>query len=169
MGLPGTKWIAFLLSAWLLPALPAFAGRGDLFLDLGVGSFVQEKGRQPAMAGTMGFRFGANERTELNLGVDYGRFLNFGDVRQMELTGLSMAASLTPYPGDLQPLIGAHLGMIRLDGAWRADMGLEAQALASLHDRFQGYFAVNPGLWIGEEGPQIWVKVGLGLRMRLGY
>jgi hypothetical protein len=155
--------------ALFLPAIPGGAARGDLFLDLGAGTFVQEEGRQMAMAGTMGFRFGAAAHTELGLGVDYGRFLTLGGRPQVEVTGIRLASHLAPYPGDFQPLLGAHAGMARLDGAWKTELGVEAQALAAFHDRFQGYASVNPGLWIGPASTEIWVKLGVGLRVRLSY
>ena len=160
---------AFFIGFLLLAAVGLHAARGDLFLDLGAGTMIQERGRQPAMAGNMGFHYGANDWTQLSLGVDYGRFLSYGGSHQVDLTGVSVASYLTPYPGDIEPLIGAHFGMTRVDETWRVDLGLEAQALANLHDRFQGYVAVDPGIWLGEGAPEIWVKLGLGIRVRLGY
>lgn len=161
---------ALYLGVLLLASVASHAGRGDLFLDLGAGTMIQERGRQPAMAGNMGFHYGANEWTQLSLGVDYGRFLSYGGIRQVDLTGVSLGSYITPYPGEIEPLIGAHFGMTRVDDVWRVDLGLSAQALANLHDRFQGYVAVDPGIWVGGgETPEIWVKVGLGLRVRLGY
>lgn len=154
---------------FLLATLPAAAGRGDLFLDLSAGTFVQEQGRQSAMAGSMGFRFGADHWTEYSVGVDYGRFLAQDGRRQMELTGVGGAAFFSPYPGDLKPLLGARLGMTRLDGVWKPEVGLEAQALASVGSLFQAYASVNPGLWLDGRDGDIWVKLGLGLRLRLGY
>lgn len=147
------------------------ADKGGLFLDLGAGTLVQERGRRPAMAGTMAFRFGVGRWTELGLGVDYGRFLRRGGDHKMELSGLSLAAFLTPYPdpGSIRPLVGGHLGMVRVDGRWRVDAGLEARALAEIARGFQGYVAVDPGLWIGEGGAEIWVRLGLGLRIPLRY
>lgn len=160
---------AFFALALVLPALPAGAARGDLFLDLGAGTLVQESGRQPALAGAMGFRFGAAEHAELGLGVDYGRFMTLGGLRQMELTGIRLATYLSPYPGGLQPLLGAHAGMTRLDGAWKPEVGVEAQALAVLHGPFQGYASANPGIWIGSGGMEWWVRLAVGLRVGLGY
>jgi hypothetical protein len=149
---------------------PAPAGRGDLHLDLGAGPLVREGGQRPAMAGNMAFRFGANRWTELGLGVDYGRFLHPGGARRMELSGLSLAAFLTPYPGRLQPLVGGHLGMVRVEDRWRMDLGLETRVLAALGRGFQAYAAVDPGLWLGGDGTaaEIRVRLGLGLRVPLG-
>jgi hypothetical protein len=130
---------------------------------------VQERGRQPALAGAMGFRFGAGRHAELGLGVDYGRFMTLGGLRQMEITGIRVASCLAPYPGRLQPLLGAQAGMTRLDGDWRPEVGLEAQALAAFHEGFQAYAAASPGLWVGAGRMDWWVKLALGFRFSLGY
>jgi hypothetical protein len=87
--------------ALAISTVPAGAARGDLFLDFGGGTLVQENGRQPALTGTMGFRFGAGEHSELGLGVDYGRFLTLGGLRQIEITGIRLAFYLSPYPGGI--------------------------------------------------------------------
>jgi hypothetical protein len=59
--------------------------------------------------------------------------------------------------------------MTRLDGVWKPEVGVEAQALAAFLDRFQGYAAVNPGIWMGSGSTEWWVKLGVGLRVSLGY
>lgn len=150
-----------------LASAPAHAMKDELHLDFGGATLVQGAGRLPALAGTMGFRYGFDPHTEFRLGVDYGRFLAGDEPGQWELTGVGVAGYFAPYPGRLQPLLGLHMGMSRVEADWKPLVGLEAQALATLHRSVLGYASVMPGAWFGDD-TEIWIKLGLGLRLRLG-
>lgn len=143
-----------------------------MFLDAGARTAFWDRSHQFGMGGGMGLAYGANESTELELRLDYN-FLpsrsGTGAQAAMEITDGELVSYFAPYRGDFRPMIGMHLGMVRVrDEALRWNLGMDATALYDFRDRFQLYGTLTPSVLLGEGPGEIWVRMGAGVRLPLG-
>jgi hypothetical protein len=163
-------WIAAML--WL--GMRAFATEaGSLFLDAGGRTSFWDRNHRFSMGGGLGLAYGANESTELQLRMDY-HFMppiaGKGSPGALEITDGELAAFFAPYRGDFRPMVGGHIGLVRvLDEDFRWSLGMDATALYDIQDSFQLYGTLTPSMLLGEGPGEVWMRVGAGMRARLGF
>ncbi|HKP96927.1 MAG TPA: hypothetical protein VJ385_14335 [Fibrobacteria bacterium] len=148
------------------------AESGSLFLELGGRTSFWDRNHRFSMGGGMGLAYGANESAELELRLDY-HFMppraEKGPHGAVEIGDGELAAYFAPYRGDFRPMIGGHLGMVRvLDEDLRWSLGMDATALYDIRDRFQLYGTFTPSVLLGDGPGEVWLRAGAGVRVRLG-
>jgi hypothetical protein len=165
-------WI--LIAAALFPCARAFATEsGSLFLDAGGRTSFWDRNHRFSMGGGMGLAYGANESTELQLRMDY-HFMppiaGKGSPGALEITDGELAAFFAPYRGDFRPMVGGHIGLVRVqDEDFRWSLGMDATGLYDIQDSFQLYGTLTPTMLMGEGPGEVWMRVGAGVRARLGW
>lgn len=168
-------WVlGLILSSASVPARAAEPG--SVFLDGGWrGAFLDREHRLGTGLG-LGLAYGANESTELELRCNYD-FLpsNAGMAGRgaLEIKAGEIAAYFAPYRGDFRPMIGLHTGMVRIQqDELRWNLGMDAMALYDFKDIVQLYGTITPSVLLGgnsgEGSGEVWLRVGLGVRKRLG-
>jgi hypothetical protein len=166
------RWI--LIAALLLPCAGACAAEsGALFLEAGGRTSFWDRSHRFSMGGGMGLAYGANESTELELRMDY-HFMppraGKGAPGALEIADGELAAYFAPYRGDFRPMVGGHIGMARVqDEDLRWSLGMDATAIYDIRDSFQLYGTLTPGMLLGEGPGEVWMRVGAGVRARLGF
>ena len=120
----------------------------------------------------MGLAYGADESTELELRADY----HFIPPRSagapgtaVEISDGELVSYFAPYHGDFRPMIGGHIGMVRVqEEELRWCLGMDAMALYDIQDRLQLYGNLAPTLLLGDGPGEVWIRLGAGVRARLG-
>jgi hypothetical protein len=97
------------------------------------------------------------------------------DASAVEMTAAELAAYFAPYRGDFRPMVGMHAGLARIgpdDLRWT--LGMDATALFDFKDIVQIYGSITPSMLLGGQsgrgiGGEVWLRLGLGVRKRLGF
>ena len=167
-------WLALALALAWVPGRGAEPG--TVFLDGGWRAAFLDREHRMGTGFGLGLAYGANESTELEMRINYdflparpGR-ASEGDV---EIKAGELAGYFAPYRGDFRPMIGAHAGLVRLrtdDLRW--NFGMDVMALYDFKDIVQLYCAMTPSMLMpggsGDANGGVWLRLGLGVRRRLG-
>jgi hypothetical protein len=173
-------WPACALAALLVAYAPApGAEPGSVFLDAGWRGAFLDQAHRIGTGANLGLAYGANESAELELRINYD-FLParpaLADSRALEIKAGELAAYFAPYRGDFRPMIGLHAGMALIESGSSSlywNLGMDAMALYDFRDLVQVYGSLTPSLLLGggsgDSYGELWLRLGLGIRMRLGH
>gem|GEM_PF-5158157 len=152
------------------PVSTACAEPGSVYLDLGGRTTLSDADQGFGRGGGLGLTFGVNEQAELQLrmGYTYIPALNAGPSTRQQIDA-AVVSYYAPYQGGFRPMVGAHAGFVQTNGrrnlGW--DLGMDAMALYDIPDRLQIYASATPA-FLFDQGPwDFWLRMGLGIRLRL--
>ncbi|MEO7776598.1 MAG: hypothetical protein ABIY63_03645 [Fibrobacteria bacterium] len=166
-----------LLLAGFAPAHGAEAG--SLYLDGGWRGAFLDQAHRLGTGASLALAYGANESAELELRLNYD-FLpvrpDMENSHAIEIKAGELTAYFAPYRGDFRPMVGAHAGLAWMEGRGNAlywNLGMDAMALYDFQDLVQVYGSLTPSMLLGsgsgDMAGELWLRLGLGVRMRLGH
>jgi hypothetical protein len=164
---------AGLFALGLLLGARAFGSEpGSIHLQLGGSSAVWDAEHGLGLGGAAGLALAAGPMAELEARAGYDWIparVDAPGAAGIEAGSAELAAWFAPYRGLFQPMIGGHLGMARIDGAWRWELGMDAKAVFCVNDAVQLYGSATPGLLAGAGAGagEAWLRVGAGARFAL--
>lgn len=170
---------AALFGLGLVPGARAFGSEsGSLYLDLGGRSAFWDTDHRLGLGAGLGLALSAGESAELEARLGYAVIPARVDgaaptaahpaAGDVELGSGEVAAYYAPYRGLFRPMVGAHLGLARVNEAWHWNLGMDAMALFCVSERIQLYGNAIPSLLLLDGTGEAWLRVGAGVRVRLG-
>lgn len=149
----------------------AFGGEPGLHIDLGARSAVWDKGHRLGLGGGAGMALAAGPMAEVELRGAYAFIparVEADSLDSVEPVLGEVAAYFSPYRGLIRPMIGAHAGLVRVDGETLWNVGMDAVALFQVTDGLQLYANAVPSLLLREGGGDVWLRMGMGIRLGIG-
>lgn len=152
-------------------ATTAFAESGSVYLDAGARTTLSDADQGFGRGGGLGLTFGVNDQTEMQLRMGYTFIpaLDAGPAARRQFDA-AVVSYYAPYEGGFRPMVGAHAGILQTNGLRNlgVDVGMDAMALYDIRDRYQFYASATPAFVFGQGPWDFWLRMGLGIRLRVG-
>lgn len=152
-------------------ASQAFGGEPGLHVDLGARSAVWDRSHRFGLGGGAGLALSVGRNAEVEVRGNYAFIparVEAESLGAVEMGLGEVAAYFAPYRGMFRPMIGAHAGLVRMDGDMHWNVGMDAMALFCVSDRVQLYGNAVPSLLFSEGQGDVWLWMGAGIRLKLG-
>lgn len=152
-------------------AAQAFGSEPGLHFDFGARSAVWDRSHRFGLGGGMGLALATGHSAEVEVRGNYAYIparVEAESLGAVELGLGEVAAYFAPYRGMFRPMIGAHAGLVRMQGDWHWNLGMDAIALFCVSDRLQLYGSAVPSLLLNEGQGDVWLRMGAGVRLKVG-